>query len=294
MMRDFLKFVTESALVLFDGAMGTQLVEAGLEPGPGWNLERPDVVLDIHKRYLQAGADVLITNTLTANRLALTRAGLADQLVELNAAGVGLARQAAGEKGFVAGDMSSTGEFLEPVGTYSSEQFLRVYREQARALAEADIDLFIIQTVYDPKEMCLAIEACKEVADLPVVASMAFDKARTQYRTMMGSTVADCVRSMVGAGADVVGANCGSVTPEEMAEIIEQMHLLTALPLIAQPNAGRPQMLAGKESYRLSPEDFARGMKEVIASGAELVGGCCGTTPEHIKLLADELRGGGS
>lgn len=291
-MRDFPKFLAQNEIVIFDGGMGTQLIEAGLEPGPRRNLERPEVVLDIQKRYLQAGADVIITNTFSANGLALARSGLAEQVTELNAAGVRLAREAAGEKAFVAGDISATGEFLAPVGNYSQKDFLKVFREQARALADAGIDLFIIETVYDPQEMRLAIQACKEVANLPLVASMAFDRVGSEFRTMMGASVAECATVMAEAGADVIGANCGSVTPVEMAEIIKQMGKLTDLPLAAQPNAGRPEMEAGKVSYKLCPEDFTAGMKKVVASGARLVGGCCGTTPEHIKLLADELGRG--
>ncbi len=289
-MKDFLDFVAGKNVVILDGAMGTELIEAELEPGPGWNLERPEVVLKIHQRYAEAGADVIITNTFTANRLALTRAGLTERTAELNEAGVKLARQAAGAEGYVAGDMSSTGEFLEPAGSFSEAQFLEVFREQARALADAGVDLFVIETMGDPREMGLAISACKEIANLPVLASMAFDKVGTHYRTLTGATVADCVRHMSEAGADCIGANCGSITPEEMAQVIQEMRGLIDLPLIAQPNAGGPELIEGKVTYGLPAHAFVEGVQNIITSGATLVGGCCGTTPAHIKRLAEALR----
>ena len=284
-MKPFLEAVREGRILVFDGAMGTQLEERGLHPGPERNVRAPDAIAEVHRSYVAGGADVLITNTLTANRLALERSGEADLVGEYNAAGARICREAADGRAYVAGDMSSTGQFLAPYGDYTEEQFYAVFAEQAKALADAGVDLFIIETMTDLNETVVAIKACKAVTSLPVAASMSFDPGAAEPRTMMGNDVQSCVRGMADAGADVIGANCGGITPEQMSEVIARMRRLTSLPLIAQPNAGLPELVDGRARFSLSAEGFAAGAAKCIQAGAQLIGGCCGTTPAHITAL---------
>lgn len=284
-MKPFLEAVREGRLLVFDGAMGTQLEERGLHPGPDWNVKDPEKVIDVHRSYAAAGADVLLTNTLTANRLALERAGEADKVGEYNGAGVRICREAAGERAYVAGDMTSTGQMLEPYGDFTEEQFYEVFAEQARALAGAGADLIIIETMTDLSETVVAIKACKAATTLPVVGSISFDWGAAGPRTMMGNDIASCASEMVSAGADVIGTNCGGVTPEQAAQIIAEMRRHTDAPLIAQPNAGLPELIDGRAEFNLSPEVFADGLGKCLEAGARLLGGCCGTTPRHIAAL---------
>lgn len=284
-MKPFLDEIRDGAILVFDGAMGTQLEDRGLHPGPDCNTKASVLVYDVHKSYINAGADVLITNTLTANRLALERSGEADRVEVYNIAGVGVCREAAAGSAYVAGDISSTGQFLAPYGDYTEEQFHEVFAQQAKALADSGVDLFIVETMTDLNEAVAAVKACKSVSALPVIASMSFDPSANGPKTMMGNDIESCVRALDGAGADIIGSNCGSITPEKMAEIITQMRVLTSKPLIAQPNAGIPELVDGRAEFRLPPEDFAAGLVKCIEAGARLVGGCCGTTPSHIAAL---------
>ena len=288
-MKPFLEAIRQGELLVFDGAMGTQLEERGLHPGPELNVEAPEIVKEVHRSYVEAGADVLLTNTLMANRLALERSGEADRAEWYCAAGVRICREAAAGRAYVAGDMSSTGQLLAPYGDYSEEQFYEVFAEQAASLERSGADLLIIETMPDLAEAVVAIRACKSATSLPVVACMAFDPGAAGPRTMMGNDVESCARGMDGAGADAIGANCGAITPEQMAEIIAQMRPLTGKPLIAQPNAGVPELAHGRAQFSLSPEAFAAGAVQCVEAGAQLVGGCCGTTPAHIAGLRRAL-----
>ena len=228
---------------------------------------------------------MLITNTLTANRLALARSNEADMVEAYNTAGARVCQEATAGRAYIAGDISSTGQFLEPYGDYTEQQFHDVYAEQAKVLTESSVDLFIIETMTDLNEAVIAVKACKFVSALPVVASMSFDPTVGKPRTMMGNDIESCVHRLDEAGADVIGSNCGSITPDQMAEIIAEMRSLTDKPLIAQPNAGVPELIDGRAEFRLPPEDFAEGLVKCIEAGARLVGGCCGTTPSHIAAL---------
>jgi len=286
---DFLAFVQGRDVVFADGSTGITLARRGVSPGPKGNVEAPDAVLRLHREYVEAGAQVLLTNTLTANRLALARSGEADRVGEYNRRGAALARQAAGDERFVAGDLTTTGEFLEPYGDGKPEVFHEVYLEQARALAGAGVDLFVIETMFDAREMAIAVKACKEAADLPVHASIAFDPVKDGFRTSMGTTVEQALTAMVEAGADIVGVNCGTVGLEDVLEIVKAMRALTALPIAAEPNAGRPEMVKGELRYHVTPGDFAEAMVRIHAAGARIVGGCCGTAPAHIAAMVGLL-----
>jgi 5-methyltetrahydrofolate--homocysteine methyltransferase len=276
--------------------MGTQLTARGAKSGPAANVQAPETVLAVHRAYREAGTDVLLTNTFTASRPALARSGEADELTRYVSAACALAREALGGGGYVAGDVGPTGELLEPYGTMTEEAMRAAFGETARLLAAGGVDLFVVETMSDAREMTLAVQACREAAreaarDIPVAASMAFDPSRQGgFRTNMGVSAAEAARTMTAAGADIVGANCGSVTPHQMAELVREFRGATDKPILIQANAGVPELQAGETVFRLAPEAYAAGMIEVIAAGARLVGGCCGTTPEHIRCLRQALE----
>ena len=315
MPASFREILRSDRIMFFDGGMGTQLTERGAERSPAANVHAPDAVLAVHRAYREAGADVLLTNTLTASRPALARSGEADQLARYVAAGCALARKAAALAGpfdgaqgrpafgseaqarrengrmggFVAGDIGPAGELLEPYGTMTEAAMRAAFEETARLLAAGGVDLYVVETMSDIREMTLAVAACRAAAkELPVAATMAFDPSRQGgFRTSMGVSPTDAARAMAAAGADIVGANCGAITPEQMAEVVREFRRATGRPvtILAQPNAGLPELRAGQTVFGLSPEAFAAGMMQVLAAGARLVGGCCGTTPAHIAAL---------
>ncbi len=281
---------TEKPL-LIDGGMGTQLHVRGAPMGGTACLTHPEAVLAVHKSYVEQGAQLLITNTLTMNRVHIEFAELGVDVREVNLAGAKLARQAATGGQFVLGDISSTGQLLTPLGELTEEVAFASFKEQAEILAEGGVDGFIIETMFDLNETILAVKACKEAADLPVIASMTFETLRDVGRTMMGNKAADCARVLTEAGADVVGANCGSLSPMEMAEVAAQMTAATHLPVIIQPNAGKPRLVGKETIFDMPPEDFVEGIAACLENGAAIVGGCCGTTPEHIKVISEVIKG---
>ncbi|MBA7649835.1 Bifunctional homocysteine S-methyltransferase/5,10-methylenetetrahydrofolate reductase [subsurface metagenome] len=287
-MKVFGEFLTREDIVLFDGAMGTQLNELGLPMSGEVNLTHPEQVMKVHEAYLKGGAQILITNTLTMNRPFIEAHDLGLDVREVNLAGAKLAN-AAGDNHFVVGDISSTGILLEPFGELTSDKAFEGFREQAQALAEGGVDGFIVETMYDLKESLLAVRACREVSDLLIIATIAFNSTKNGGRTIMGDSAAGCAQQLESAGASVVGANCGDISPEQMADVIAAMRLATDLPLLAQPNAGSPKLVDGKTVFGMDPEQFAAGIQKCIKAGANLVGGCCGTTPEHISLLSASL-----
>jgi 5-methyltetrahydrofolate--homocysteine methyltransferase len=285
---------SERKVIFLDGAMGTQLGRAGLEMGGQTNLTHPEAVLAVHRSYAACGIDLLITNTLTMNRANIESHNLQVDVREVNLAGVRLAKQAAGPDQYVLGDMSSTGKLLKPFGPLSEEEAYAAFREQAALLAEGGVDGFIIETMFDLREAVCAVRAAREAADLPVIASIAFNTAANEGRTVMGDRAADCARALAEAGACAVGANCGAVDPHEMAGIISVMREAlaqeaVAVDLIAQPNAGKGRMVDKQLVFDMTPEAFAAGLVECVAAGARLVGGCCGTSPDHIRAAVESL-----
>ncbi|MBN2312825.1 MAG: homocysteine S-methyltransferase family protein [Sedimentisphaerales bacterium] len=277
------------AVILLDGAIGTELDKRGLMGRASTNLEAPDVVLEILQEYASCGCDALTTNTLTMNRLYIKTHNVSVSVRDVNKAGAELARQAAGEDRFVLGDLSSTGQLLEPYGTYQESQFYDAFKEQAEVLAEFGIDGFIIETVFDLREALCALRACKENFSLPVMVSIAFDTEHKGGRTIMGDSAQQCARLLTEAGADAIGANCGSLDPAQMAVVISEIRSATSLPLLAQPNAGKPRLIDEKTVFDMAPVQFAEGITACRRAGAKLVGGCCGTTPEHIRTVAQRL-----
>jgi 5-methyltetrahydrofolate--homocysteine methyltransferase len=295
MASKFRTALESGGIIVFDGAMGTQLAARGVKSGPAANVQTPEIVLAVHRAYREAGAEVLMTNTLTASRPALARSGEADELARYVSEACTLARKALDGAGYVAGDLGPTGELLDPYGTMTEEAMRAAFDETARLLAAGGVDLFVVETMLDAREMTLAVQACCDAAresgkDIPVAATMAFDPSRQgSFRTIMGVSVVEAAQAMAAAGAGIVGANCGSVSPHQMAELVREFRRATDGPVLAQANAGVPELQAGQAVFRLAPEAYAAGMLEVVAAGARLVGGCCGTTPEHIRRLRQAL-----
>ncbi len=285
----FSKALENDGIILLDGAIGTELDKRGLMGRASNNLEAPEIVLDILREYAACGCDALTTNTLTMNRIYIETHKLGVSVRDVNTAGAELARQAAGRDRFVLGNISSTGQLLEPYGTYSDAQFYDAFKEQAGILAESGVDGFIIETVFDLREAMCALRACKDACSLAVIVSIAFSTEQKGGRTMMGDSAQQCARSLTDGGADAIGANCGDIDPAQMVVIVSQFTSATALPVLAQPNAGKPRLVADKTVFDMSPAPFAAGIAECICAGARLVGGCCGTNPEHIRALAEML-----
>ena len=287
---NFKALLKREKIILLDGAMGTQLDKRGLMGRGSCNLDAPQDVLDIHKEYSQCGCHILTTNTLTMNRVYIETHNVSVSVEEVNRAGAELAKQAAGYSLCAFGDISSTGQLLEPYGTYKESVFYDSFKEQAGILAEAGVDGFIIETMFDLREAVCAVRACKDNFSLPVVASIAFFTETKGARTVMGNSAQDCVKSLSEARADVIGANCGSIDPQQMAVVVSMIRTMTDLPIIAQPNAGKPALIEDKTVFDMSPEAFAEGIEKCVNAGARLVGGCCGTTPAHIRKTAEMIR----
>lgn len=279
----------DGGIVILDGATGTNLQNAGM-PGnvcpEQWILEHPDVMLKLQRSYVECGTRILYTPTFTGNRIKLAEYGLQDQLVDINTRLVKLAKEAAGSRALVAGDMTMTGRQLYPLGDLQFEQLVDVYKEQAKALYEAGVDLFVIETMMSLQETRAAVIAIQETCDLSVMASLTFE---ADGRTLFGTDPETAVVVLQSLGVDAVGLNC-STGPTEMVEIVEKMHAYANIPILAKPNAGLPELEDGRTVYRTSPEEFAEAGKKLAEAGAAILGGCCGTTPAHIRALADAVR----
>jgi 5-methyltetrahydrofolate--homocysteine methyltransferase len=283
----------ERGALLLDGGLGSLFIAEGLEAGRdpvGWNIERPDRVEAAHRAYAEAGCHIVHANTFGANPPKLETSGFAGRCREMNAAAVALVRLA-GEGVLVAGDIGPTGLLRMPAGTATVRDFDRAFLEQARALAEAGADLLSIETMYDLEEAASAVRAARETG-LPVLASMTFTKRKRGFFTIMGDSLSQSLAILADAGADAVGFNC-SVTSEVMVEMVREAHRDTDAPIVAQPNAGQPRATPEGVVYDASPEDFARDLEAMVREGARLVGGCCGTTPEFLRIARARLGSAG-
>jgi len=285
--REFLDLLSRKVLVL-DGGLATLLL-ADKIPGPGFCpevllLNSMEDVVAIHARYVRSGADLLLTNTFGGNRARLQSAGLADRLEAINRRGVEAARRAGGSRCLVAADVGPTGLYRKGKRRPPSGKVREIFREQAAALLAGKPDLFALETFADPKEIGLALEAIRKITDLPVVAMMTFAGATTA----MGFDAAQCRETCLAAGADVVGANCGSGA-KSVLEALKAMSSGKATPLAAEPNAGLPRWLKGKRRYQEDPAVLVRYAPRYVREGARLIGGCCGTTPAHISALKRAL-----
>lgn len=292
---DLLSCLEQRKLVVGDGAMGTRLMDEGLPagtPGELWNLDRPDVVNAVQRSYVEAGAEYLLTNTFGGNAPALARHGLEDEMEQVNRVAVRIARNAAGGRAAVLGDIGPTGRLLVPIGDLSREEAREGFEAQARALAAAGVDAIIAETFDSSEELLIALAAARAACDLPLVASMKFQcEASGRYRTMMGDGPEQLVAVALEAGCAVVGTNCGQGIGT-MAGLVAEIAKLTELPIIAQPNAGLPRLIGGQTIYQEDPSVFAEGLRDLYVAGARIIGGCCGTTAEHIAAIrsfADSL-----
>jgi 5-methyltetrahydrofolate--homocysteine methyltransferase len=280
-----------------DGAMGTQLLARGLASGACgmlWNVERPDDVGAIHQAYRNAGCDLITTNSFGGSRFALQLHGLADRVAELNRAAARVARAAAGDSGWVLGDVGPFGDFLEPVGDITADELREAFQAQIAALIEGGADAILVETMSDPAEAVVGVEAAKAcAADVPVIVTYAFQKtAPGEFRTMMGTTIAEAVRRATDAGAEIVGANCGTaLSLDDYVELAGQLVAAAGKAVvIVQPNAGSPHAENGKTLYKATPEEMAATATRLLATGVRIIGGCCGTTPAHLAAMSRTVR----
>jgi 5-methyltetrahydrofolate--homocysteine methyltransferase len=286
---DLSTFLMKKHVILLDGAMGTQLADRGLSMGGHSNLSSPEQVLGIHKEYSQCGCHILTTNTLTMNRIYIENHNLSVDVREVNLKGAKLAKQAADKNQYVLGDISSTGKLLDPYGDLPESAAYVAFAEQAELLVEGGVDGFIIETMIDLREALCALRACKSVSSLPAIVSMAFSTPNNGGRTIMGNSAEECAIALTESGAQAVGANCGDIDPLQMAEIVWTMCSSTELPVLTQPNAGKPRMIDNRAEFEMPPAEFLKGIVKCIRAGAHLVGGCCGTSPEHICAVEGAL-----
>ncbi len=287
---NFLEILKNKEIILLDGAIGTELDKRGLMSKANANIENPETVLEIQREYAQCGCDAITSNTFIMNRIYIETHNLDVPIDQINKAGVEIAREAIGPDKYVLGNLSSTGQLLEPYGTYKEAQFYDAFKEQAEILAEAGADAYLIETIFDLGEAVCALKACKENFSLPVIVTIAYNTEQQGGRTMMGNSAEQCAKTLTDTGADAIGANCGSLSPVQTAQVISELRKATSLPLAAQPNAGIPKLVDDKTIFEMTPEPFAKGVKECIEAGAKIVGGCCGTTPEHILAVAEMLK----
>lgn len=291
MTREAFRELVKKDPVLLDGATGTNLQKAGMPVGvcpEQWILENSEVLIDLQKRYVEAGTDILFAPTFTASRIKLKEYGLEDHLEEMNRKLVALSKEAAkGTNALVAGDLTMTGEQLYPLGDLMFEDLVDVYKEQAKIIAEAGADLFVVETMMSLQECRAAVLAIREVCDLPVMVSLTYNE---DGRTLYGTDPVTAVVVMQSLGADAVGMNC-STGPEAMLEPIAKMAEYATIPLLAKPNAGMPELIDGQTVFNVEPEEFAEVGKKLVEEGAAIIGGCCGTTPEHIRALKEAVKG---
>jgi methionine synthase / methylenetetrahydrofolate reductase(NADPH) len=279
----------DNRVLVCDGAMGTMLYARGIFLNRSFdelNLTQPDLVAEVHKEYARAGADVIETNTFGANRIKLAAFGLADRVHAINAQGAKIARHAARETGYVAGAIGPLGIRVEPWGKTGVDEAEDIFREQAQALVEGGVDLFVLETFRDVNEIGAAIKAVRSVCDLPIVAQMTTEE---DGNSLDGVAPESFVPDLEARGADVVGLNC-SVGPAAMLETLERMARVAHVKMAAQPNAGKPREIEGRNLYLSSPKYMASYARRFINAGVRLVGGCCGTTPEHIRAIKAEVQ----
>ncbi|MEE8334801.1 MAG: homocysteine S-methyltransferase family protein [Candidatus Neomarinimicrobiota bacterium] len=271
-----------------DGALGTALFENGLKPGDCpelMNLSHPDLIGDIARSYSEAGADIVQTNTFGASPLKLAEYGLKFRSDEINTAAVINARAAVGPNIILAGSCGPSGKILEPYGDGKPQEIQKSFIKQLEALIKAGVDVICVETMVDQNEAMLAIQAVKIIdSQIPVMATMTFDKTPRGFYTIMGVNIESSARALIKVGADIIGSNCGNGL-DHMIEIARKFTEVTNLPVIIQSNAGLPVIKAGNIFYNETPEYFAHRIENLIEAGVSIIGGCCGTTPEHIKVI---------
>jgi 5-methyltetrahydrofolate--homocysteine methyltransferase len=278
-------------LVLYDGAMGTMLFQEGLLDGESpepWNWEKPEVVTAIYKAYYDAGSDVVQTNTFGGTPIKLSERDLQDRTHEANLLAAQGARSVCPPGRFVAGDIGPIGKFLKPMGEFTKEEFTASFEAQVQGLADGGVDLLSIETMYSLDEALCAVDAAKRLTKLPVSVCMTFDRNPRGFFTLMGETPAHCMKVLADRGADIVGSNCSHGSPVflDLARLLRDS---TDLPLIVQPNRGRPTLEGGTVIYKQTAEEFVADLQAIAALGVNVIGGCCGTDPSFISKLREGL-----
>ncbi|MBV9819542.1 MAG: homocysteine S-methyltransferase family protein [Solirubrobacterales bacterium] len=288
-MPSFTERLRTGRVLMADGATGTNYQEMGIEPGVApeeWVFEAPDRVGDLHRRFAQAGSDLVLTCTFGGSPLRLLDGPLAGRAAELNARAAGLAREAVGADVLVAGSIGPTGQLPDPLGTLTQDDAVATFAEQARALAEGGVDLIVLETFFALEEALWAAEAVRSISDLPLVMSFSFDQGA---RTMMGLSPGDVSAAAAPLDLAGIGANCGRSLADTARNVAEYVEAAPAPALWVKPNAGVPQVVAEGVVYPEDPDSFARKVAQLARAGARIVGGCCGSTPEHLAALRREL-----
>lgn len=292
-MASILEKIDAGKVLVSDGAWGTFLHQKGLQAGECpefWNITHRDDVLDIAGKYIQAGADMIETNSFGGSPFKLAHYGLSDRTVEINEAAAVISREAAGEDHFVLGSIGPTGKILM-MKDVTEEELVEGFAMQSVALSNGGADVICIETMLALDEACLAVKAAKENTNLEIICTMTFEKtALGEYRTMMGVSPSEMVPPLINAGADIVGTNCGNGMAR-MVDIVREIRSVDSnVPVLVHANAGAPIVRDGKTIFPESPEETASHVEALIEAGANIVGGCCGTTPEHIRMIAAKVR----
>jgi len=289
MTREAFRRMIEERYIVLDGATGSNLRAAGMPVGvctEQWVMENPKPLQDLQRAYAAAGSDIIYAPTFCANAISLAMYGLQDRMAEMNRALVGISRAAVGSGVLIAGDMTTTGKQPDTEGAPTYEELLTAYRDQARALHEAGVDLFAVETMLGVTECCAAIEGIRQVCDLPIICTLTLDSVGSCY---FDGDAEQAVEQLSAIGADAIGINC-SAGPDVLEDIVRRMVRISPVPVVAKPNAGMPEIREdGTAVYSMGPGKFAWSMQALKNAGARILGGCCGTTPEHIRALKEIL-----
>lgn len=284
-----LRELIESQAVILDGATGSNLQAAGMKMGvcpEQWIIENPEAIIKLQRAYVEAGTNILYAPTFTGNRIKLAEYGLEEELEEMNRQLVALSKEAAAGQALVAADISMTGQQLYPIGDMQFEELVNIYKEQVWAVEDAGVDLYVVETMMSLQECRAAVLAIKESSSRPIMVSLTFEETG---RTLFGTDPATAVVVLQSLGVDVIGINC-STGPDKMAELVKAMYEVAYVPILVKPNAGLPKLIDGKTVYDMQPQEFADAMVNLAACGARVFGGCCGTTPAHIKAMTEALN----
>ncbi len=285
--------LAKKRIVLLDGGMGTELIKKGFAgggPPEAWNIEKPDIVKNIHKKYFDAGSDAVLTNSFGGNKIKLASFGMEKRCFELNKQAAELAYETKPEGKYVGGSMGPTGKFLKPYGDFTEDEFIDAYFVQAEALSEGRVDFLLIETQYDLKEAVCALKGASKACGLPLFATMTFKSTPRGFFTEMGNSVSQCLEELEKIAVSALGANC-TIDSREMAELVKVIKDNTSLPVVAQANAGQPKVTSGGQlKYSQSAENYVKYVEKIIENGADIIGGCCGTNPSYIRKMAKLIR----